>query len=185
MKLHSTMNPQEWKDLLNWLTARGCKLASFPETDQNGLFVDFKYVTVEYNGAFYYLQGNSNMFYPFTVTRYVKVTPYEKQQESYPREVYSTDELLEFMNYNHSGQPLPQTHKQRIYLSTDLYVLVDGKTYLWRLQNELAGYREKEILTNLAHITMQKHTKDYCVLRFHSADGNYFDYETKSHRITG
>ena len=50
---------------------------------------------------------------------------------------------------------------------------------------ELAGYRERAILDNLADVTVQMHTTDYLVLRFTSKDGNYFDYETKSHRITG
>lgn len=50
---------------------------------------------------------------------------------------------------------------------------------------ELAGYREREILDNLAKVTVQMNTEDYLVLRFHSTEGNYFDYEVKSHRITG
>ena len=185
MKLYSTMNPQEWKDLLNLLTAQGCKLVSFPETDTNGLFVDFKYATVEYNGAFYYLQGNSNMFYSFTVTRYLKLSPYEGLQESYPCTVYSTDELFEYMKHGGRNRPLPNTQTKRIYLASNLYNLVNGKTDLWRLQNKLAGFREKEILNNLESITTVQHTNDYYVLRFHSKDGNYFDYETKSRRITG
>ena len=50
---------------------------------------------------------------------------------------------------------------------------------------EMAGYRERDILDNLNRVTVQMNTKDYLVLRFHSTDGNYFDYEVKSHRITG
>jgi hypothetical protein len=98
--------------------------------------------------------------------------------------VCSTDELLEFMNESFKFRAVRDAHTQRIYL-TELYRLKDHHTDLWRLENELAGYREKDILTNLTHITMEMHTKDYCVLRFHSREGNYFDYETKSRRITG
>ena len=184
MKLHSTMTPQEWKDLLNFLTGQGAKITYLAETDNNGLFVDYKYAIVEYKGDFYYMQSPLNIFENFEVTRYKKVSPYEKQQTSYPRWVCSTDELLKFMNEASDFHALRGTHKQRIYL-TELYRLKDHRTDLWRLENELAGYREKDILANLTHITMQKHTKDYCVLRFHSREGNYFDYETKSHRITG
>ena len=184
MKLHAKMTPQEWKDLLGWLSARGCKLTYFPETDQNGLFVNFKYALVEYKGEFYYLQGNSNMFYPFTVCRYSKFSPYEKQQNAYPREMYDTDQLLVYMDESHVQRPLKDTHKQRIFL-TELYGMRDGYTELWHLENRLAGYREKEVLGRLESITTLQHTHDYHVLRFHSADGNYFDYETKSRRITG
>lgn len=184
MKLHAKMTPQEWKDLLGWLSARGCKLTSFPETDQNGLFVNFKYALVEYHGAFYYLQGNLNMFYPFTVTRYCKVSPYIKHQSAYFHEAYDTEQLFAYMNENHMNRKFKDTHDQRIFL-TELYGLRDGRTDLWRLEHELAGFREKDILDNLESITTLQHTHDYHVLRFHSADGNYFDYETKSRRITG
>lgn len=184
MKLHAKMTPQEWKDLLGWLSARGCKLAYFPETDQNGLFVNFKYALVEYNDDFYYLQGNLNMFYPFTVTRYAKVSPYEKRQIAYPKEVYDAEQLLAYMNENHSQNPLPKTHNQRIFL-TELYSMRNGHTDLWYLESRLAGNREKAILGRLESITTLQHTHDHHVLRFHSADGNWFDYEIKSRRITG
>ena len=184
MKLYATMTAQEWKDLLGWLSARGCKLTSFPETDKNGLFVDFKYALVEYGGEFYYLQGDSNRFYPFTVTRYSKISPYIKHQNAYPHEPYNTDVLWDYMNTSHVQRPFENTYNQRIFL-TELYGLRNGRTDLWRLEHELAGYREKEILANLESITTLQHTHDYHVLRFHSADGNYFDYETKSRRITG
>lgn len=182
MKLHAKMTAQEWKDLLGWLCARGCKLTHFPETDQNGLFVDFKYALIERNDEFYYLQGNSNMFYPFTVCRYSKISPYIRHQNDYPREVYNTDELLSYMSESHVQRPFRDTHDQRIF---DLYTMRDGYTDLWHLENRLAGNREKEVLSLLASITTLQHTHDYHVLRFHSLDGNYFDYETKSRRITG
>lgn len=183
MRLHPKMTSQEWKDLLDYLKANDVLITHYPETDSNGLFVDFKYATVEYNGEFYYLQGNLNMFYPFTVTRYSKVSPYTKRQNAYPYEIYNTEQLLAYMREcglrHNKGN-----YEQRIYLTSGLYRLRDGHTDLWRLENEIAEYREKAILENLAHITMQKHTKDYCVLRFHSTNGDWFDYETKSKRVT-
>ena len=182
MRLHPKMTPQEWKDLLDYLKANGALLTHHPETDNNGLFVNFKYVTIEYNGEFYYLQGNLNMFYPFTVTRYSKVSPYIKRQSGYPHEIYDTEQLLAYMNKGGLRHKIGN-YEQRIYL-TELYGMRDGHTNLWHLENELAGYREKAILSNLAHITMQRNTEDYCVLRFHSTNGDWFDYETKSKRIT-
>ena len=181
MKLHYNMNAQEWKDLLNYLSARGCKLTYFPETDQNGLFVDFKYATVEYNGMFFYMDcGN----WEFSVCKYCKISPYEKQQGAYSCVVNTAEQLLEYIQTQTKHPPLAGTHKQRIFL-TELYGLRDGRTDLWRLQNELAGFREKDVLDHLESITTLQHTHDYHVLRFHSANGNYFDYETKSRRITG
>lgn len=78
MNLHYRMTAQEWKDLLNYLSARGCKLVDFPETDQNGLFVDFKYLTVEYGGMFFYMDSSP---WEFSVCKYNKVSPYEKDTE--------------------------------------------------------------------------------------------------------
>lgn len=184
MKLHPIMSPQEWKDLLNILVQHGALLTSYPETDSDGLFVDFEYATVEYKGRFYYMQGGSNYFEDFTVTRYYKIDPYEKRQDAYPKAIDNTEQLLEYMEEPCNTERIKKTYNQRIYL-TELYALRDGKTDLWRLENELAGYREKAIFGRLSNITTIQHTHDYHVLRFHSEDGNYFDYETKSRRITG
>lgn len=183
MKLYATMTPQEWKDLLNYLTARGALITSIPETDENGLFVDFKYAIVEYKGEFYSLHGSSNMFEPFEVTRYTKVSPYEMRQNAYPREACDVDALIAYMNEDHVQHLMKGVYIK--WLFNDLRGMKDGHTHLWRLENELAGWREQDILGRLTSITTTMHTKDYHVLRFHSADGNHFDYETKSRRITG
>jgi hypothetical protein len=183
MKLHSTMNNQEWNDLLNYLTARGALITYFAEKDNDGAFVRYKYALVEYKDEFYYMQNPLNRFDHFEVTRYSKVSPYEKIQNAFPKWIWDTDELWNYMNEEHQGKPLKGTHTQ--WLFNDLRRLKDGHTDLWRLENELAGWREKDILGRLTSISMVQNTKDYCVLRFHSADGNYFDYETKSRRITG
>lgn len=183
MRLHSTLSQAEWDDLLYFLTAKGTYISYIAETDSDRAFVYYKYVLVEYNGEFYYMQNPTNMFEPFTVTRYSKVSPYIKHQSDYPREVSDTEQLLAYMNEGGVRHHLKGTHDKRIYL-TELYGMRDGHTDLWHLENKLAGYREKTILDNLAHITMQRNTKDYCVLRFHSSNGDWFDYETKSKRIT-
>lgn len=184
MRLHPKMTPQEWKDLLDYLKANDVLIIYYPETDNNGLFVDFKYAGVEYDGEFYYLQGNSNMFEPFTVTRYSKISPFVRRQNDYPKEVCDTEQLLAYMRERGLRHKMSKVHNQEIYLTSGLYRLIDGHTDLWRLENEIAGYREKAVLENLAHITMQRNTKDYCVLRFHSTNGDWFEYETKSKRVT-
>ncbi len=183
MKLHSTMNDQEWDNLLNYLTARGALVTFFAEKNNDGAFVRYKYALIEYKNEYYYMQNPHNIFEPFEVTRYTKISPYERRQNALPRWMENTDQLLAYMNEEHIGVPLKGTYKQ--WLFDDLRKMKDGHTHLWRLENELAGNREKNILGRLTSISMVQNTKDYCVLRFHSADGNYFDYETKSRRITG
>lgn len=182
MNLHYRMTAQEWKNLLNYLSARGCKLIDFPETDQNGLFVDFKYVTIEYGGMFFYMDSSP---WEFSVCKYKKVSPYEKIQSGYSRVMQTSEQLLEYIQSETKAPALSGVHKQRIFLTSGLYQLKNGQTELQRLKYELADNREKEILYNLEIITTLQHTHDYHVLRFHSIDGNYFDYETKSRRITG
>ena len=47
MKLHPKMTSQEWKDLLDYLKANDVLLTYYPETDNDGLFMYFKYALVE------------------------------------------------------------------------------------------------------------------------------------------
>ena len=186
MNLHYKMSKQEWKDLLIYLqTIPNVRLTHYAETDNDGYFVDFCYATFEYNGNFYYIEDGRCSLTDFSICRYLKMSPYEKQQNSYSVYIHSTEQLLEYINTDGRMGVLSNTHKQRIFLTSNLYILRDGKTDLWRLKNELAGNREKAILDNLDCITTIRNTHDYLVLRFHSKDGNWFDYETKSRRITG
>lgn len=182
MNLHYKMSAQEWKYLLDYLTAQGCKLISYPETDNEGFFVDFRYVTVEYNGIYFYMDDVTD--WGFSVVKYMKVSPYEKQQAGYPYAPASAKELMEYIRNQIITHIISGTYKQRIFL-TELYGMRDGYTNLWHLKYKLAGNRERAILDSLDLITMQRNTKDYCVLRFHGTNGDWFDYETKSRRITG
>jgi hypothetical protein len=86
------------------------------------------------------------------------------------------------MNTEHNQVPVKNTFNKWIF--HELRGVQNGHTRLWRLENELAGWREKNILSTLTSVSMRMHTKDYCVLRFYNIDGDYFDYEVKSHRIT-
>ena len=182
MQLHYKMTSQEWKELIEYLTAQGCKLIYYPETDNDGFFVDFKYVTVEYNGVYFYMDASP---WEFSVTKYMKVSPYEKWQAGYDYVPNSSDELMEYIRNQTAIRAVSGAPKHRIFL-IELYTMIDKEhTALWYLRNTLAGNREKAILADLNLITMQKHTKDYCVLRFHAKNGDWFDYETKSRRITG
>ena len=183
MKLHSTMNNEEWKNLLDYLIAEGAITTYFAEKDNFGNFVYYKYATVEYDGNFYYMQNPLNMFEPFTVTKYLKLSPYEMRQCEYPKEVRNTDELLAYMkDKNGRKTPLKDTYTQRIFIA-ELYGVRNGKTALCDLKNE-AGWRENNIMNNLKSISMTYRTKDHCVLRFIANDGEYFDYETKARRVT-
>lgn len=186
MKFNYKMSKQEWKDLLTYLrTAPNVYLTHYAETDNDGYFVDFCYATIEYKGQFYYLQDGSTDLTDFHVIRYLKLSPYEQQQNAFRKYVHSTEELFDYMNSCTKTHVLSDTHKQRIFLTSNLYVLHNGRTELQMLKEDLAGYREREILDNLAHITTVQHTRDYYVLRFYGKDGGYFEYETKSRRITG
>ncbi|MEE1302262.1 MAG: hypothetical protein UHD64_05700 [Bacteroidales bacterium] len=185
MKLSYKLSKQEWKELLDYLkTVDGVYITYYARTDKDGYFEDFSYITFEYNGEFYYLEDGQVSLTDFKVCKYLKLSPYEKRQNAYPRYIHSTEDLLKYMETPMCHTPLSGTHNQRIYL-TELYGMRNGHTDLWHLEYELAGNREKAILYGLNRITMVMHTKDYCVLRFHDLEGNYFDYETKSRRITG
>ena len=48
----------------------------------------------------------------------------------------------------------------------------------------MGGYREKEILKNLVKIELVMNNDSYEVYHFEDIDGNYFEYDFKSHRIT-
>lgn len=49
---------------------------------------------------------------------------------------------------------------------------------------KLAGYREKNIIDNLNSVDLMRADKDYIVYRFNDVNGNYFEYEKRSGRIT-
>lgn len=46
------------------------------------------------------------------------------------------------------------------------------------------GYREKEVLKELVKIELIMNNEDYEVYHFENKNGNYFEYDFKSHRIT-
>lgn len=46
------------------------------------------------------------------------------------------------------------------------------------------GYREKEVLKNLVKIELIINNEDYEVYHFEDKNGNYFEYDFKSQRIT-
>ena len=183
MKLKNSMSKEEWKALLEFVKEiPGARITSFAKTDKNGYFGLYEYFTFEYDGEFYYIQRDE--FDALRVCKFLKLSPYEKRQNAYPISVHSTEELLEYMANSKHEEPLEVAHKQRIYL-TELYGIRDSKTNLQYLKHTLASFREKAILSSLNHITMEMNNDDYCTLRFHSNDGEWFEYETKSRRITG
>lgn len=48
----------------------------------------------------------------------------------------------------------------------------------------LGGYREKQILNNLMRVDKKQYDKDYYVVTFISKNGDSFDYEMNTNRIT-
>lgn len=50
---------------------------------------------------------------------------------------------------------------------------------------KFSGYREKSILDSLAEVKTKQYTKDYHVYTFIAENGDTFDYEALSNRITG
>lgn len=183
MYIGYNMSVKAWKELIEALKkTEGVRLSYYPEMDKDGYFVDYKFLTIEYNGVFYYMDASN---WNFSIDAYKKVSPFEKQQIDYPMECTSIEDIFKYMSKSRRIHRLENTYKQRIYL-LELYGLSNGTTQLWKLEHELAGNREKEILNNLDSIEMVRHDKDYEVLRFyHKNRKEYFDYECKSHRITG
>lgn len=46
------------------------------------------------------------------------------------------------------------------------------------------GFREKEVLKDLVKIELIESKEDYKIYHFEDKNGNYFEYDFKSHRIT-
>lgn len=46
------------------------------------------------------------------------------------------------------------------------------------------GFREKEVLKRLTKIELIMNDENYEVYHFENANGDYFEYDFKSHRIT-
>lgn len=51
--------------------------------------------------------------------------------------------------------------------------------------NRIGGYREKEVLKGLIKVEVIMDDENYKVYRFEDKNGYSFEYDFKSHRITG
>lgn len=69
----------------------------------------------------------------------------------------------------------------------DKIVLLSNENLVDRLPTiyKLGGYRERTILDNLSEIKTKQYSKEYEVYTFISENGDTFDYEALSNRITG
>jgi hypothetical protein len=95
-----------------------------------------------------------------------------------PPRIYKTQQEFDEFELKHFAED-----KERgIVIS---YEIVDLGIKMSKSLYRLVGYREREILNNFTKATVQMNTEDYLVLRFYGRNRNYFDYEMKSHRITG
>ncbi|MGN0595001.1 MAG: hypothetical protein ACI4I6_07575 [Hominimerdicola sp.] len=101
------------------------------------------------------------------------------------------------------GKLEKEIHDKKIYLFTKADILravndVSIKQYdkIVLLSNEklvdrlpmiysLGGYRERTILDNLVEVKTKQYTKEYHVYTFISENGDTFDYDSISNRITG
>ena len=48
----------------------------------------------------------------------------------------------------------------------------------------LGGFREKEVIKNLTKIELIRDDKEYKIYHFEDSEGNYFEYDFRSQRIT-
>ena len=66
-------------------------------------------------------------------------------------------------------------------------VMVSAEEIISRLDGiyNTGGYRERAILDDLTDIKTKQYSKEYWVFTFHDSNGNTFDYEYHSRRITG
>ena len=186
MKFSYGMGKKVWRQLFETLhSTDGITITYYPKVDTNGEFADFKYILFEYNNQFFYLQEDVFTFSGISIIAYQKVNPYERHWYEYPVRVQTFEEILSYINKSRIIRPFKNTYNQKIYL-TELYCLKNGKTDLWRLKNELATNREKDILAHLSRIEMIQNSNDCEVLRFwHNNEEKFFDYECNSKRIIG
>lgn len=84
-------------------------------------------------------------------------------------------------NYNYTQENILKTVNKindfkidKIYIFNNIYNEIE----------EIAGYREKAILEYCHKITLIQDDEHYQVFRFYGKNNNYFEYETKSKRIT-
>lgn len=185
MYLHYGMSKETWKEFIDCLNEMsGVTILSYPRVNDNGLFEYFEYVYFEKDGVVY---GCDSSYWDFTVTVYKKLDAFKIIQCDYPKAVYSLGDVIRVVNSNSKRvlRPVPDVYKKGLF-DSDMNRVIEGKTALWRLKNEIAGYREKDVLNNLDRIELIQNTKDYRVLRFVHKDGeHFFDYECNTRRIVG
>lgn len=69
----------------------------------------------------------------------------------------------------------------------DHIILVSAEEIVPKLNHiyNIGGYRERAILDDLTEIKTKEYNKNYWVFTFYDSNGNTFDYELNSNRITG
>ena len=131
---------------------------------------------------FYYVEYNKDHFLydmnDLTITLYNKVSPYEKRQADYSKNVKNLNDILNYISTtkNKKFKNLKDTHNQKIFYQLDGYTeKKDGKPYtiLKRLR-DISGYREKYVLDNLNRIEEYQKNENYYILKFIDNEENYF-----------
>lgn len=184
IKLGYSTTREDWRDIVEQLRdIPGVTVADMPEVDKEGLFVDYQYITIEYMGRFHYIQKET-LGGCFTCTPYIKVSPWERVQAGYPESVTTLEQLIHSITHCKAGKPLRGCPRQRLYLTDGFYTIDEnGTTGMQRFRSAM-GFREKEIFARLARIENIMTTEHYKVLRFCDENGDWFDWECKSGRIT-
>lgn len=152
---------------------------------ENNKFVDFEFFTIEKEGLFFYVQ--KSYFGGYEVTTYQKINFNKKQQLFYPVKFYNKDDLLKIINEHitdfkkRNMYPLKDTHEQTIYHELLTYYHYNGKYQtLFKHLQDIAGFREKEILQNIDFVEMKLNNKNYFVLEFYNKTGQSFAINTKN-----
>lgn len=160
----------------------GLKITCFAPIE-NDVFIDYQYFTIEKDGLFFYIQNR--YFGGYEITTYKKINFNKKQQLFYPVDFYNKEDLLKIIKEHIQKakihKPFKDAPTQTIYWDLLTYYNYNNKYQtLWNHLQDMAGFREKEILQNIDFVEMKLNNKNYCVLEFYNKTGQAFAINTKN-----
>lgn len=141
----------------NLRTGKPLKHPKYETVLENALHIDTEYEKQEENGY-------------FTSRRNSKLEKYMHDMKIYR---FTKADILKAVNAISVKQ-----YDKIVLLSNENLVELLPKIY------KLGGYRERNILDTLTEVKTKEYTKEYQVYTFISENGDTFDYELLSHRIT-
>lgn len=167
-------------------------ITNFAKMDEkNEKFIDFEYFTIEKENMFFYIGKTTITDWvngidgTYSITAYKKIDYNHKQQLSYPKAFETYEELKQIIknmiNEFKEKKCLPSTYEQEINWELKQYVNTKlGKMTILQYLNQIAGYREKEILKNIDKMTMNLNNENYLVFEFFDKNNNSFAINTKN-----